>query len=227
MYVAAQMVRSPAWRDAIKAHTASAIKHAVQSKVTREVDSTTEPAEIARLGELLGLRYCVAEITGNLVPHLSGHLAYRLGEILYYEYTWAVHRLDEPMLLLSDDPVLIVNFKHPESSGSYSQVATARGEALSVYQDIGKLADDAVEVLRGNDLVMLPLGPQHMLVLARIEHLQFPARYDRPVGAATGFNLLMRKASRRWVLLPPGNAEAARKWIAEKHPWRARLAESA
>jgi hypothetical protein len=131
------------------------------------------------------------------------------------------------MLLLSDDPVLIVNFKHPESSGSYSQVATARGEALSVYQDIGKLADDAVEVLRGNDLVMLPLGPQHMLVLARIEHLQFPARYDRPVGAATGFNLLMRKASRRWVLLPPGNAEAARKWIAEKHPWRARLAESA
>jgi len=124
------------------------------------------------------------------------------------------------VLLLGDDPVLIVNLKNPEASGSYSQIATVNGEALSVYQDVAKLADDAVDVLRGSDLAMLPLSPQHMLVLAKIEHLQFPARYDRSLQAATGFNLLMGKASQRWLTLPPGNANAVRTQIAEKYPWR-------
>jgi hypothetical protein len=225
MYVGAQAVRSPAWRDAVKQHTAVDMRRFVEEKVEQELATTTDPARIEELKKMQGLRYLVSEISGNQVPHLSGHLAYRLGEVLYQEYVWSVTTIPEAALMLGDDPVLILNRSDPKLCGSYSQVAGAKGFALSLYKDQREMADAAVDVMRNNDLVLLPLDPTRMLVMSSINALILPGRHDAGPASAAGFNLLTRAASRRWVCLPPGHLEAARAAIYKKHPWRQKLDE--
>lgn len=217
MYIGAQAVRGPAWREAVRQHTAGAIRDFMGEKVARQLESATDPEELAHLRELQGLRYMVADISGNMVPHLSGHLAYRLGEVLYSDYMWTVLRFPKPVLFLGDDPVL-VSCGARESEGSYSQVATSQGSLFSVYQDVKKTADDAVDVLRGNDFVAMPLDPTRALVLSNIRHMILPGRYDATLDQAQAFNLLMTRASRKWVGVPPGHAEYARRALLNAIP---------
>lgn len=113
MFAAAQAVRSPVWREAVNANTAEAMKRHVEERVQRDLSGTNDPEVRARLEQLLGLRY-YADVGGAIsLPHLSGHLAYQIGEVLYGEYMWAVHRFPEPWLLLGDDPLLIMNYASP------------------------------------------------------------------------------------------------------------------
>lgn len=222
MYVAALAVRSPAWRATVKSHTAAAMGRHVEEQVNCELQECRDPERIEELKKLLGLRYMVADISGNTVPWLSGHLAYRLGEVLYSQYFWAVYRFPIPMLMLGNDPVVIANRDASGPSGSFSQVASARGDVLSVYQDLRLLADDAVETMRGNDFVMVPLDPTRMLVLSSFRQLVLPGRYDADGRVACAFNLLTRKSSTEWVAIPPGHADRVRRAIEDKHPWLAR-----
>jgi hypothetical protein len=195
------------------------MKHHVEAKVKRQLEEASDAAERDRLNGMLGLRF-QAQINGNTVPHLSGHLGYRLGEILYGEYFWAVFHFSRPALVLGDDPVLILNRGDARRTGSFSQVASAAGDVLSVYQDLRKFADDAIDAMRGNDMVVLPLDPTRALVLSKPEHLVLPGGYRRDLGLSAVFNLVMQKASQRWLVLPPGHAAHVREQIYVAHPWR-------
>jgi hypothetical protein len=223
MYVGAQAVRSPAWRDALKADTAVDMKRTLEDKVRADLAAATDAAEIARLEGLLGLRYMVADISGNLIPHLSGHLAYRLGEVLYERLSWTIWRFPKPVLLLGNDPVLLVN-RDPARCGSFSQVARAAGNKLSVWREIKDAAEDAVDVLRGADFVMLPLDPTRLLVVCGLGQglPALPGTYEMPLASAKPINLLASVASPHWLALPPGHMEHARKQLVDRYPWLGR-----
>jgi hypothetical protein len=225
MYVAAQCVRSPAWREMVKLHTADAMKDFIETKVRHDLEHTQDPAERRRLEEMFGLRCMVADISGNTIPHLSGHLAYRLGEVLFTEYFWGVLRFPRAVLVLGDDPVMFLNQGEATRSGSFSQVADAAGRTFSVYREIEPMVLETVEIMRGHDMILLPIDPARMLVLSKFEHLMFPASYDTDVSRAKTFNTLMERASRRWLAMPPGYDGAAQRFLETRHPWIARQRE--
>lgn len=220
MYLGAQAVRIPAWREALKQHTADEMRRTVDDRVRRELASATDPRRISELNRLVGFRLMVAEISGNQVPHLSGHLAYRLGEVFYREFAWATVSFPHNVVMLGDDPVGLLSIRNPSMNGSYSQVAGACDEALSIYRAPEVTANRAVEVLRDIDLVTLPLDPRRVLLLSRATHLLRPGRYDADVGMAIALNRAMRHACSRWICLPPGSREEAREAIDQEFPWR-------
>jgi hypothetical protein len=223
MYVAAQAVRSPTWREAVYSSTAAEIKRYVEEKAQAGLATATDPAEIERLNKLLGLRYLV-NISGNMMPHLSGHLAYRIGEVLYQRYSWTIWHFPAPVLLLGNDPVLLIN-RNPAKNGSFSQVATADSDKLSVWRDIGPAAEHAVAAVQDADFVVLPLDPTRALVLCGFGAglPQLPGRHEVPLDVAKELNRLMSIASADWLGMPPGHMDVARKQLEERYPWLSRL----
>ena len=203
MFVAAQAVRTEAWRDAVKLSTAADIKETVETKVRRELASATDEAEIERLRSMLGLRFLVADTPTNLVPHLSGHFAYRLGQLLYERYTWSVHRFEQPLLVIGDEPVVLVSGKDSASTGSFAQVAV-RARALSIYARLEEMVERAVEVVAGADRIFMPIDPWRALVLTSHEHLSLAGRYDPPATFGALLNALVARASTRWLVASPG-----------------------
>lgn len=77
MFVAAQAVRSPVWRQTVNENTAASMKRHVEQRVEEELNEAVEPIRRAELQQLIGLRY-VADVSGAVnLPLISGHLAYR------------------------------------------------------------------------------------------------------------------------------------------------------
>ena len=204
MFVGAQMVRSPDWRDAISLDTAADMKRTVEAGVNRKLAGTIDPKEIERLNKLLGLRYLVTETPKNVVPHLSGHLAYRIGKVLYERYTWAVHCFDESILAIGNDPVVLVADSPRRYIGSFSQIARAKN-ALSIYAPLPEMVDSALDVVSSSGRIMMPLGPRHALVLTRVEQFWPPGRYDQPAKLAEIFNGLTAVSSIQWIGWLPGS----------------------
>lgn len=102
MFMGAQMVRSPRWRGAIERATLRDIEADTRARIQEDLVAASDPEEIARLEELLGVRY-VAATTGKAMQiQLTGHLAYRIGKILYGAFLWSVQRFAEPSLVLGD-----------------------------------------------------------------------------------------------------------------------------
>jgi hypothetical protein len=223
-YIAAQAVRSPVWRDAVKAHTAADIKLQLETRVSERLRSATDPDEIARLTSRLQLKYKVTEIGGAFqLPHISLHLAGRLGGILYADYLWSIISFPAPCICLGDDPVLFFNISAPHRCGSYSQVATAAGATFSVYRaDVEQLSDAAAEVMAYNDLIVLPIDPRTVLLLTKLEHLRIPGRYEGTEREARFYNSLLCTASQRWLVIPPGGMCRMRQRIYEQYPWKRR-----
>lgn len=226
MYLGAQAVRHPAWREAVQQQTAETMRDYVEERVARELANATDPTEIERLKAMQGLRYVVTEISGNRIPHLSAHLSWRLGQVLYEEYSWALVELPKPAFVLADDPLLLINWRKERLIGSYRQVARARGRALSIYKADQAISDDAVAAMRGNDLILFPLDPRRVLMLASLELIAVPGRHDRPLSFATFVNSVSRLACRRWMTVPPGHLEAAQAAIYAAHPWKRRFDEA-
>lgn len=222
MYVGAQAVRSPVWREAVSADTAVDIKRTLEEKVQRDLALASDPAEIERLEKMLGLRYLV-RMEGNTVPHLSGHLSFRLGQVLYERCAWTIWHFSEPTLALGADPVLLLG-DGPQSTGSFSQVATRSGHKLSLWRDLGQAADDAVEILAQAKFVILPIDPTRALVLAQFRGQlpPLPGRYDQPRKMAALLNGLMSLASPDWLIMPPGHMDEARRQLHDRYPWLAR-----
>jgi hypothetical protein len=61
LFLAAQMVRSPGWREAINQNTLADIETTTKAKIEADLAEATEEAEIARLENVLSLRYVAAE----------------------------------------------------------------------------------------------------------------------------------------------------------------------
>lgn len=203
MYLGAEMTRHPGWRQAVKLDTAADMKRTVEERVRKDLAKATDPEEIERLEKLLGLRYFVAETPTNLLPHLSGHLAYHIGQALYERYSWAVYRFSEPVLVLGNDPIILINDKNRQV-GSFSRMAQ-RENALSIYRAIPELVKKAVAVVQASNRIIMPIGPQHALVLTQIEYLCPPGRYDQPVALGQAFNRLTLASSRKWIAWHPGS----------------------
>lgn len=226
MYLGAQAVRHPAWREAVRQQTAETMRDFIEEKVARDLAAANDPMEIERLKAMQGLRYAVTEISGNRVPHLSAHLSFRLGQVLYEEYSWALIELPAPALILADDPLLVVNWRKEHLIGSYRQVAQARGRALSIYKSDRAISDDAVAAMRSNDLILFPLDPRRVLLLASFELIAVAGRHDASPLFANFVNSVSRLACKRWMCLPPAHLEAAQEAIYVAHPWKRRFDEA-
>lgn len=153
---------------------------------------------------------------------MSGHLGYRLGQVLYEEYFWSIFDFQAPLLVIGDDPLLILN-PAVEDSGSFSQVLTARGGTASLDNDPKLVVESGLTAIRNNEFVVLPLDPRRALVLSKPHRLILPGRHPGEAGFAAALNTYARKASREWVVFPPGQSERVREAIYAQHPWRRRF----
>lgn len=199
MFVGAQMVRSPRWRGAIDRATLRDIEVDTKAGIQEELQSASDLQEIARLDELLGVRYVAAITDKAMQIQLSGHLAYRIGKILYGGFLWSVHRFAEPSLVLGDEPVILAVPSDPPALGSLADLALERRCSRSDAASSGwSRTSSASSPPRGGS------GPRHALVLNTIESLCLPRRYDRPSDDAKLHNTLTRLSSRSWAVWQPG-----------------------
>jgi hypothetical protein len=176
------------------------------SKIQAELASTTDDAEQARLRELAGVRIVGAQFDQSTLPNLMVHLTVRLGEVLYTEYVWAVQRWERPSLSIGDDPVLLLSIKDPTRCGSYSQVAMRGPEPLSLWLPPAETVRRATAAMRGHHLIVMPLGPRHLLTLSPAT-LMKPGRYDMPADSAAAYNSMLVAASVRWVCATPAERQ--------------------
>jgi uncharacterized protein DUF4238 len=204
MWVAAQAVRSSTFRDAVTGSTTRDVQWQITSHYTEELANATDEAQRAHLRYMAGIRVVGTQFDQNAFPHLMAHLVVRLGEILYGEYVWAVQRMSEPSLMIGDDPVLLLNIKDPARCGPYSQVATTGKNPVSLWLSPTETVQRALAAMRGNHLVVVPLGPQHLLTLSPTA-LMKPGRYDMPAETARAYNVMTTAASRRWICSTPGD----------------------
>lgn len=203
MFMGAQMVRSPRWRGAIDRATLRDIEVDTRARIQEDLESASDPEEIARLEELLGVRYVAATTDKAMQIQLTGHLAYRIGKILYGGFFWSVHRFAEPSLVLGDEPVILALPSDPPGLGSLADLALERG-VLSIQRGLERLVEDVVGIVASARWIVLPFGPRHALVLNTIESLCLPGRYDRPSDDAKLHNTLTRLSSRSWAVWQPG-----------------------
>jgi hypothetical protein len=217
-FLGAQAVRSPDWRSETNVQTAAAITEEVETKVRVDLERATDPAEIERVQGMLGLRY-TAIVEGDTLPQLAAQLATHIGQVLYCEYIPTVMRAPAPMLCLGNDPVVFVDEDRAVGVGSYSQIAARRGTApFSVRRDIESFVAAAVEVACGHKMIVMPIDPQHAIVLHPFKTLALPGRYDVDAPTAQWLNGLAAIASRRWLVVPPGRGEDARHMIYRDNP---------
>ena len=203
MFLGAQMVRSPAWRNALQRGTAVDMEQKMKEGVRQDLADATDPTEIAKLEELLGVRYLTTQAPKKLMVELSGHLAYRVGKMLYERFLWSVHRFSEPVLVIGNEPVVLSNRTSSPGIGSLSQIAMAQG-ALSVYVPLEELVEKVVGIVASSERIVMPFGPSHGLMLNRLEHLRPPGRYDHPAEFAEVFNSMIALSSTRWAAWQPG-----------------------
>jgi len=203
MFVGAQMVRSPAWRDSIHRSTAVDMEQKMKEGVKEDLARATDPQEIARLEELLGIRFLTTEVPKKMLVELSGHFAYRIGKILYERFLWSVHWFPERALVIGDEPVVLSSPADSPDIGSLSQIALHKG-ALSVNVPLEEMVDKALEIVASSARIAMPFGPRHALVLDRLEHLRPPGRYDHPAEFAEVFNSMIALSSTQWAAWQPG-----------------------
>lgn len=217
-FLAAQAVRSPDWRTEANAHTAAALAEELESKVHGDLAAAADPEEIARLKSMLGLRY-QAVVQGDVLPQLSAALTTGVGQVFYCEYMPTVVRLPAPMLCLGNDPVVFVDEDPDVGFGSYSQVAARRGtHPFSVRRDAESFMRAAVDVARGHKLVVMPLDPEHAVVLQPAKSLVLPGLYAVGLEFGQLLNSVEMKAGRRWLVVPPGRVEWAREAVYRDSP---------
>jgi hypothetical protein len=207
MWLAAQAVRSSTFRDAVTGSTTADVQRQITSHYEAELATATDEEQRAHLRYMAGIRVVTTQFDQNAFPHLMAHLVVRLGEILYGEYVWAVQRMSKPALHLGEDPVLLLNIKDPRRCGSYSQVATTGEKPVSLWLSPQETVERALAAMRGNHLVVMPLGPQHLLTLSPTTAMK-PGRYDMPADAARAYNAMTAVASRRWVCFTPADGAA-------------------
>lgn len=203
MFMGAQMVRSPRWRGAIDRATLRDIEVDTRDRIEDELQSASDPQEIARLEELLGVRYVAATTDKAMQIQLTGHLANRIGKVLYGGFLWSVHRFVEPSLVLGDEPVILALPSDPPGLGSLADLALER-EVLSIQRGLERLVEDVVGIVGSARWIILPFGPRHALVLNTIESLCLPGCYDRPPDDAKLHNTMTRLSSRSWAVWQPG-----------------------
>jgi hypothetical protein len=203
MFIGAQMVRSPLWRGAIDGATLTDLEVRTKSRIEAEIETARDPDEIARLKELLGVRYVAGAVDKAAQIQLSGHLAYRIGEVLYCRFFWSVHRFSAPVLVLGDEPVILSLPSGPNRVGSLANLALER-ELLSIYRGLETLVQDVLEIVASARRIVMPFGPRHALVLNAIDSLCLPGRYDRPADDAKFHNTLVGLVSRSWAVWQPG-----------------------
>jgi hypothetical protein len=210
MFMSAQAGRSPAFREAATRATGRVIQHSLHEHYLGQITDETPPEAREHLEYMANLRILIAGFDQNTLPHLAAQLTYHLGEVLYAQYFWAVHRFERPALMLGDDPLLIVNDGELERSGSFGQVATAGHEPFSLWDKPDAVIARAVATLQGNDCVMLALDPYHLLVLTRPDRLVLPGRYDGSESLALVYDLLLARASKQWLCRLARPAETKR-----------------
>jgi Protein of unknown function (DUF4238) len=203
MFIGAQMVRSPRWRGAIERATCRDMEADMKVGVEEQLAGATDPAEIARLEELLGIRYVAVTTDKAMQIQLSGHLAYKIGTVLYGSFFWSVHRFAAPCLVLGDEPVILASPSVPLGFGSLADIAFER-EILSVQRGLERVVEAVIEIVASAKTIILPFGPRHALVLNPIESLCLPGRYDRNEEDAKLFNTWTRASSREWAVWQPG-----------------------
>ncbi|HTX06962.1 MAG TPA: DUF4238 domain-containing protein [Solirubrobacteraceae bacterium] len=204
MWVAAQAVRTSTFRDAVTRSTTSDMQRQIASHYEAELAKATDDTQRAHFQYMAGIRVVGTRFDQNSFPHLMAHLVVRLGEILYAEYAWAIQRMARPSLILGDDPVLLLNINEPRRCGSYSHVATTLDDPVSLWLPWDETVKRAIATMRGNHLVAMPLGPQHLLTLSPTSLLK-PGRYDMPPENAKPYNTIITSASRRWVCATPAD----------------------
>lgn len=203
MFIGAQMVRSPRWRGAIERATCLDMETDMKAGVEEELAGATDRTEIARLEELLGVRYVAVTADKAMQIQLSGHLAYKIGTILYRSFFWSVHCFAAPCLVIGDEPVLLASPSVPLGFGSLADIAFER-EVLSIQRGLERIVEAVIEIVASAKTIILPFGPRHALVLNPIESLLLPGRYDRSEGDAKLFNTWTRSSSREWAVWQPG-----------------------
>lgn len=203
MFIGAQMVRSPLWRGAIDGASLTDFEVRTKNRIEAEIETAGDPDEIARLKELLGVRYVTAAVDKATQIQLSGHLAYRIGEVLYGRFFWSVHRFPAPVLVLGDEPVILSLPSGPHRFGSLASLALER-KILSISRGLKTLVQDVLEIVASARWIVMPFGPSHALVLNAIDSLCLPGRYDRPAEDAKFHNTIIGLASRSWAVWQPG-----------------------
>ena len=203
MFIGAQMVRSPVWRDALHRCTALDMERTVKDRVKGDLAQATDPKERARLEELLGIRFVTTEAPKRMLVEMSGHLAYKLGQVLYERYLWSVHRFQEPALVIGNEPVVLMRSSKARQVGSFSDIALQEG-VLSIYGPLEKMVEKAIEIVASCERVVLPFGPRHALVLNRLGHLVLPGRYDQDLEFAKLLNSMIAVSSTKWAAWTPG-----------------------
>ncbi len=203
MFIGAQMVRSPRWRGAIDRATLSDIETDIRAGIEEELRAAVDPQETARLEELLEVRYVAASTDKAMQIQLSGHLAYRIGEILYCRFLWSVQRFPAPCLVIGDEPVLLVLPSGRQRLGSLADLAVER-ELLSIQGGLDRLVEGVVGIVASARSVIMPYGPRHALALNAIDSLCLFGRYDRSVEDAKLHNTLTRLSSHDWAVWRPG-----------------------
>jgi hypothetical protein len=206
MWVGAQAVRSPAFRQAVTRSTTAEMQSYLRERVQEKLEKADSPEERDRLNELAGVRFLTSEFDQNALPNLSAELAFKLGEVLYREYTWAIQRFAKPVLVMSDDPVVLMNVGDSSQTGSYSAVATRGRRVLSLWMKPRETIERAAEVMKDNHLVLMPLTPKHLLTLSPTT-LMKPGRYDAPDGLAKSYNAILLASSSRWTVYLPQDAD--------------------
>jgi hypothetical protein len=112
------------------------------------------------------------------------------------------------VLWLSDDPLVLMNINEPERIGTYSTIATAGEQPLSLWDDSTKVIDRAAEAMRGHHLIVMPVTPRDLLTLSPTTLLK-PGRYDAPDELAANYNAVLAASSSRWTAhLPEDPADA-------------------
>lgn len=209
MFLAAQAVRSPSFREAATNATGRVIGRKVREHCAAEAALAASEDEHAHFEYMATLRLAVAGFDQNTLPHLAATLVSHLGEVLYSKYMWSVHRFTQPVLMLGDDPIIIVNENAPTRSGSFGQVATAGDDPFSLWDAPHAGIARAVAKIEGNDGVLFALDPRHLLLLARPARLVLPGRYAAKDEFALLYNLLLARASRRWWCRPRAESKPA------------------
>lgn len=208
MFLAAQAVRGIAFREAATQATGRVMQRQVREHYLAQITDETQPEKRAELEYMASLRLLVAGFDQNTLPTLAAQLIYHLGEVLYSQYFWAVHRFERPALMLGDDPLAIFNEGDLARSGSFAQVATAGDEPFSLWDKPQAVIARGVAAMQGNDSVMLALDPQHLLVLTRPDRLVLPGRYESSLVLALAYDLLVGRASNHWLCRLPGSDQA-------------------
>jgi hypothetical protein len=208
MFIAAQAVRSPAFRQAVTNSTGRVMQRSVRDHYAAQIPTAATDEEREHFEYMSKLRLVVAEFDQNTLPRLSAELVYRLSEVLYYEYLWALRRFERPLVMLGDDPLVIHNLADPLRGGSFGQVATAGDEPFSLWDKPEAVIERGIEAISGHDALMLPIDPWHLLTLTKVDHLLLPGRYDDNDSLAVAYNLLLMRASRRWLCRLPGHDHA-------------------